>query len=79
MQQQAQVMETKIVMSDPTALGVFGLATVVFPWGVMQPAMGAGWAASRTPHPWRARLHSLVLHAVFGLGLYASALLLVSW
>ena len=68
-------------LTAPTPLPalVFGLATVVFPWGVMQPAMGAGWAASRTPHPWRARLHSLVLHAVFGLGLYASALLLVSW
>lgn len=58
---------------------IFGVATVVFPFFVMQPASGAGWAASRTPHPWRARLHSLVLHAVFGLGLYASALLLASW
>ena len=50
---------------------IFGVATVVFPFFVMQPASGAGWAASRTPHPWRARLHSLVLHAVFGLGLCA--------
>lgn len=68
-------------LAAPTPLPalVFGLATVVFPWTVMQPAMGAGWAASRTPRPWRARLHSLVLHAVFGLGLYASALLLASW
>lgn len=30
MQQQPQVTETKIVMCDPTALGVFGLATVTF-------------------------------------------------
>lgn len=68
-------------LAAPTPLPalVFGLATVVFPWTVMQPAMGAGWAASRAPRPWRTRLHSLVLHAVFGLGLYASALLLASW
>ena len=29
-----------------------------------------------TPSPWRARMHSLVMHAVFGLGLYASAMLI---
>ena len=28
--QQQSVMETKILMSDPTALGVFGLAMVTF-------------------------------------------------
>ena len=55
---------------------LFGLTTVVFPFFVMQPALGAGIAASRTPSPWRARMHSLVMHAVFGLGLYASAMLI---
>ncbi|GAB3786781.1 DUF2938 domain-containing protein [Dyella agri] len=56
------------------ALG-FGLATVIFPFAVLQPGMGAGFAASRTPRPNRARLRSLLTHAVFGFGLYGSALL----
>lgn len=56
------------------ALGV-GLATVAAPWLLMQPAMGAGVAASRTPAPARNRIRSLANHGVFGLGLYAAALL----
>jgi hypothetical protein len=50
-----------------------GIATVAAPFFVMQPAMGAGFAASRTPRPHLARAQSLVTHAVFGLGLYLSA------
>ena len=50
-----------------------GICTVVAPFFVMQPAMGAGIAASRTPRPVAARLHSLVMHAVFGLGLFLAA------
>lgn len=63
---------------DPTpgpALA-FGVATVLAPFLVLQPGMGAGIAARRTPRPWAARAQSLVTHAVFGLGLYSSALLL---
>lgn len=55
---------------------IVGIGSVVAPFLVMQPAMGAGIAASRTPRPAAARLHSLVTHAVFGLGLYATALLI---
>ena len=47
--------------------------TLVAPFFVMQPAMGAGIAASRTPHPNVARLRSIVTHTVYGLGLYGSA------
>ena len=50
-----------------------GLGTVLAPFLLMQPGMGAGIAASRTAHPAKARLHSLLTHLVFGLGLYASA------
>jgi hypothetical protein len=50
-----------------------GIGTVAAPFFVMQPAMGAGIAASRTPKPRVARFHSLVMHAVFGLGLYLAA------
>ncbi len=53
-----------------------GIATVAAPFVLMQPGMGAGIAASRTPRPNVARAQSLVTHAVFGLGLYAAALLL---
>ncbi|WP_316399496.1 DUF2938 domain-containing protein [Bradyrhizobium sp. 33ap4] len=45
-----------------------GIGSVAAPFLVMQPAMGAGIAASRTPHPWGARLQSLVTHTVFGIG-----------
>ena len=49
-----------------------GIATVTAPFLLMQPGMGAGIAASRTPRPAAARIQSLVTHAVFGLGLYAA-------
>lgn len=50
-----------------------GMATVVVPLLVMQPAMGAGVAASKTPTPLRNCLRSLATHAVFGVGLFLSA------
>jgi len=50
-----------------------GVATVVAPFFILQPGLGAGIAASKTPRPNAARLRSLVTHAVFGLGLYISA------
>jgi hypothetical protein len=50
-----------------------GLATIVAPWFVMQPAMGAGIAASRTPDPRAARLRNLGTHTVYGVGLFLSA------
>jgi hypothetical protein len=50
---------------------VVGIATVAAPLLVMQPGMGAGVAASRTPRPAAARVQSLITHTIFGLGLYA--------
>lgn len=52
---------------------IVGIGTVTAPFLLMQPGMGAGFAASRTPRPGAARLHSLINHAVFGLGLYIAA------
>ncbi len=52
---------------------VVGIGSVAAPFLVMQPGMGAGIAASRTPRPNAARVQSLVTHTVFGLGLYAAA------
>lgn len=67
-------------LSHPTpgpALAV-GLGTVLAPFLLMQPGMGAGIAASRTPRPTAARLQSIVTHFVFGLGLYVSGWLVGS-
>jgi len=52
---------------------VYGVVTIVFPFFIMQPSLGLGVAASKTPKPSRARLKSLATHTVFGLGLYLSA------
>jgi hypothetical protein len=52
---------------------IVSYVTLAAPFFVMQPAMGAGIAASRTPRPNRARLRSVITHTVYGLGLYASA------
>jgi hypothetical protein len=55
----------------------FGVLSVVAPFFVLQPAMGAGVAASRTPKPNVARLRSLAGHTVFGVGLYLTAWVMV--
>jgi hypothetical protein len=61
------------------ALGI-GLGTVVVPLFVMQPAMGAGIASSRTPTPLKNCLRSVTNHAVFGVGLYlAAAVTAAAW
>lgn len=54
------------------ALG-FGLVTVVVPLFVMQPALGSGFAGSKTAKPSRTCLRSLANHGVFGAGLYVAA------
>lgn len=55
-----------------------GIATVAAPWLLMQPAMGAGIASSRTPAPAKNRARSLANHAVFGIGLYVAAVF-IAW
>ncbi|WP_454667600.1 DUF2938 domain-containing protein [Acinetobacter calcoaceticus] len=52
---------------------LFGLATVLIPFFIMQPAMGSGIASSKTPHPFFNCLKSLLNHSVFGCGLYLTA------
>lgn len=63
---------------SPTLLPALlvGVGTVVVPLFVIQPAMGAGFAAARTPTPLKNCIRSVANHAVFGLGLYLSAVLL---
>jgi hypothetical protein len=52
-----------------------GLVTVGAGWFILQPGMGAGWAASLKPNPWRVRALNIAAHVVFALGLYVTALL----
>ncbi len=65
-------------LERPTLLPalVFGIVTVLVPFLVMQPSLGLGIAASKTPKPGQARLKSLMTHTIFGVGLYLSAALL---
>lgn len=53
-----------------------GLRTIVAPWFVLQPGKRAGVAASKAPNPRAARLRNLATHAVYGIGLFVSAVAL---
>ena len=72
------VVSSRHWLARPTLFAplVYGIATVVFPFFIMQPSLGLGVAASKTPKPAQARLKSLATHTVFGLGLYVSALVI---
>lgn len=66
-------------LAQPTLLPAVavGVVTVAAPWFVMQPAMGSGFLASKTPAPLKNCLRNLANHAVFGAGLYLAAAALV--
>jgi len=51
-----------------------GIATVIAPLLILQPAMGAGIASWKTPRPFVNSFKSLATHTVFGLGMYLAAL-----
>lgn len=53
---------------------ITGIATVIAPLFIMQPAMGSGIASSKTAMPIRNSLKSLINHAVFGCGIYLTSL-----
>ena len=50
-----------------------GMVTVAAPFFILQPGLGVGIAASKTPRPNVFRLRSLMAHTAFGVGLYLSA------
>ena len=54
----------------------FGLLTLAAPWLILQPGMGAGIFASRTPRPGITRLVNMSMHTIFGVSLYGAWLLL---
>jgi len=52
---------------------LIGVVTVVAPLFILQPALGAGVASSKTPRPVYNSVKSLVTHGVFGFGLFLAA------
>ena len=62
-------------MQSPTIAPalLFGAFSVMAPFLILQPGLGAGIAASKAPKPNVARIRSLITHLMFGLGLYLSA------
>jgi hypothetical protein len=56
----------------PPAL-LIGIVTVVSPLFILQPALGAGIASSKTPAPVFNSFKSLLTHTVFGVGLFLAA------
>ncbi len=63
-------------LAAPTFLPVwiFSLLTIAAGWFLLHPGMGLGWAAAKTPNPWKVRGMGLVAHSVFGLGMWGAAL-----
>ena len=63
-----------IVMGQPTLVSavLFGLATILSPWFLMQPALGLGICASKAPRPGLVRTQNLIIHTIFGVALYYS-------
>ena len=55
---------------------IFGLVDGGFGWFLLQPGLGIGWFASKTPNPGRVRLRDLATHTVFALGLWLTALVI---
>jgi len=59
---------------SPAPALAIGIVTVLAPLLILQPALGAGIASSKTPTPIFNSVKSLVTHTVFGLGMYLAAL-----
>ncbi len=68
-------------VESPTFLPawIVGLVTVGAGWFILQPGMGAGWAASLRPNPMQVRIHNIIAHSVFATGMYLTALLTSGW
>lgn len=66
-------------LDTPTFLPIwiFGLLTISAGWFLLAPGMGLGWAVSKVPNPWKARVLGLVAHTAFSLGMFAAALVMV--
>jgi len=61
-------------LADPRFLPLwaFSIITIAAGWFLLQPGMGLGWAASKTPNPWKTRVMGLLAHTVFAGGMWAA-------
>ena len=61
-----------IFLTQPTLANafVFGVLTVLAPWFILQPGLGLGMFARKSPKPNVTRFTNLSMHAIFGLGIY---------
>ncbi len=55
---------------------IVGIVTVGAGWFLLQPGLGIGWAASKTPNPNKVRALNLVAHSIFALGMFVTALII---
>lgn len=64
--------------TEPTFLPawILGIVTVGAGWFLLQPGLGIGWAAAKTPNPTKVRALNLVAHTIFALGMWGTALLI---
>ncbi len=54
---------------------VFGAASVVIPWFILQPGLGIGVMGRLAPNPWVPRLNALSSHILYGVALFTGAAL----
>ncbi len=54
---------------------VFGAASVVIPWFILQPGLGIGIMGRLAPNPWVPRLNALSSHVIYGVALFVGAAL----
>ncbi|MGF1631188.1 MAG: DUF2938 family protein [Kiloniellaceae bacterium] len=52
---------------------VFGAASVVIPWFILQPGLGIGVMGRLTPNPALPMLNALASHVIYGIALFAGA------
>jgi hypothetical protein len=62
-----------VLPTDAVPAVLFGLATSVFPWLLMFPAMGFGFLGARGPIGTQLFLSSLMSHTAFGIGICLGA------
>jgi hypothetical protein len=69
-----------VLSATPSLLNgfIFGAASVVVPWFVMQPALGLGIMGSKAPNPAVSRYTALGAHCIYGMALYAGSALYTS-
>ena len=66
-----------VLAGTPSVLNgfVFGLASVIIPWFIMQPALGLGFMGAKAPNPAVPRFTALAAHCIYGVALYAGSAL----